>query len=78
MFVVPSDTLHGIAFDEHGEVLWKKELGIWPSAALYCFTLIDMDQDGIDEIYIVNNSDPFILSGWKLMCWNAWTCLQEM
>jgi len=58
MFVVPSDTLHGIAFDEHGEVLWKKELGIWPSAALYCFTLIDMDQDGIDEIYIVNNSDP--------------------
>ena len=32
MFVVPSDTLHGIAFDEHGEVLWKKELGIWPSA----------------------------------------------
>lgn len=58
MFVVPSDMLHGIAFDENGEVLWKQELGIWPSAALYCFTLIDMDEDGVDEIYIVNNSDP--------------------
>lgn len=36
----------------------EKGTGNLASAALYCFTLIDMDQDGIDEIYIVNNSDP--------------------
>ncbi len=58
MFVVPSDHLRAVAFDDRGEILWKKDLGIWPSAALYCFTLIDMDQDGTDEIYVVNNSDP--------------------
>lgn len=58
MFVYPTDTLHGIAFTEDGEVLWKTILGIAPSAALYCFTLIDMDGDGVDELYIVNNSDP--------------------
>ena len=58
MFVYPTDCLHGIAFDEKGNVLWKTELGICPSAALYCFTLIDMDGDGQDEIYIVNNTDP--------------------
>ena len=57
MFVVPTDTLHGVAFDETGEILWKKDLTIWPSAALYCFTLIDLDGDGVDEIYIVNNTD---------------------
>jgi len=58
MFVVPTDSLHGIAFTDSGEVLWKRRLGIWPSAALYCFTLIDMDQDGRDEIYIVDTTDP--------------------
>lgn len=57
MFVVPSDGLHGIAFDDQGEILWKKDLAIWPSAALYCFTLIDLDGDGADEIYVVNNTD---------------------
>ncbi|MFA6844452.1 MAG: hypothetical protein WCR02_01870 [Sphaerochaetaceae bacterium] len=58
MFVYPTDTLHGLAFTEKGEILWKTELGIMPSAALYCFSLLDMDGDGVDEIYIVNNSDP--------------------
>lgn len=58
MFVSPSDHLHAIAFDTKGEILWKKDLNIWPSAALYNFTLIDMDEDGKDEIYVVNNSDP--------------------
>ena len=58
MFVPPNDCLHGIAFDHKGEILWKKDLGIWPSAALYNFTLIDMDNDGRDELYVVNNSDP--------------------
>ncbi len=58
MFVYPNDNLHAIGFTADGEVLWRKELGIMPSAALYCFTLIDMDQDGVDEIYVVNNTDP--------------------
>lgn len=58
MFVVPSDKLHAVVFDDTGHILWKKDLAIWPSAALYCFTLIDMDGDGMDEIYVVNNSDP--------------------
>ena len=58
MFVLPTDVLHGIAFTGKGEVLWKRTFGIMPSAALYCFTAIDMDGDGIDEIYIVDNTDP--------------------
>ncbi len=58
MFVLPTDSLHGIAFTDSGEVLWKRSFGILPSAALYCFTLIDMDGDGADEIYLVDNSDP--------------------
>lgn len=57
MFVVPGDGLHAIAFDQKGEILWKRDLNIWPSAALYCFTLIDLDEDGTDEIYVVNNTD---------------------
>ena len=58
MFVFPSDVLHGICFSDDGEILWKRTFGIIPSAALYCFTLIDMDSDGVDEIYLVDNSDP--------------------
>ena len=58
MFVLPTDVLHGLAFTDNGEVLWKRTFGIMPSAALYCFTLIDMDLDGIDEIYLVDNTDP--------------------
>lgn len=58
MFVLPTDTLHGICFTADGRVLWKVEMGILPSAALYNFTLIDLDGDGRDELYIVNNSDP--------------------
>ncbi len=58
MFVPPNDMLHAICFTDDGTILWKREMGIWPSAALYCFTLVDMDGDGKDEIYVVDNSDP--------------------
>lgn len=58
MFVYPPDSLHAIAFDDRGNVIWKRTMGIAPSAALYCFTLIDMNGDGVDELYVTDNTDP--------------------
>lgn len=58
MFVYPTDTLHATVFTDTGETLWKTELGIIPGSAYYCFTVLDMDGDGVDEIYVVNNSQP--------------------
>ncbi len=58
MFVFPSDALKAIVFTERGEILWKKEVGIIPGAAFYNFYVLDLDRDGVDEIFFVNNSDP--------------------
>jgi hypothetical protein len=47
-------------FDENGKILWKRDLGkgvvpgIWFSP-LFAF---DLDGDGKDEIWIINNADP--------------------
>lgn len=59
MFFFPEHTLKLILFDESGKILWKRDLGkgvvpgIWFSP-VYAF---DLDQDGQDEIYIINNTD---------------------
>ncbi|MEQ6119670.1 hypothetical protein [Reichenbachiella sp. MALMAid0571] len=59
MFYPPTDKLKFALFNLEGKLLWKKELnnstinGTW-------FTPIfpfDLDNDGIDEIYFVNNID---------------------
>jgi hypothetical protein len=60
MFFFPKHTLKVILFNEYGQVLWKKDLGegvvpgIWFSP-IFAF---DLDQNGADEIWIVNNRDP--------------------
>jgi hypothetical protein len=60
MFYYPTDTLKLSVFTEQGEVVWKKELGrtvvpgIW-FCPVYAF---DLDGDGVDEIYFVNNLNP--------------------
>lgn len=60
MFFFPRHTLMVMVFDVNGKVLWKRDLGggvvpgIWFSP-IFAF---DLDEDGRDEIWIINNSDP--------------------
>ena len=60
MFFFPKHTLKLMVFDVAGEVIWKRDLGegvvpgIWFSP-VFAF---DLDQDGKDEIWIINNKDP--------------------
>lgn len=60
MFFFPKHTLKIAVVTSGGKVLWKKDLGngvvpgIWFSP-LFAF---DLDQDGRDELWIINNRDP--------------------
>ncbi|MCI9144127.1 MAG: hypothetical protein HFH87_16165 [Lachnospiraceae bacterium] len=56
----PVDTLKFAVFDGEGNRLWVKDLGpgvipgVW-----FCPVLpLDLDQDGVDEIYFLNNISP--------------------
>lgn len=56
----PTDTLKISMYSSDGELMWTKDLGtgvipgIW-----FCPVLpLDLDQDGVDEIYFVNNINP--------------------
>ncbi|MBN2317173.1 MAG: hypothetical protein JXM79_24825 [Sedimentisphaerales bacterium] len=59
MFFFPKDTLKLTLFDEKGKILWRRDLGrgvipgIW-FTPVYPF---DLDGDGVDEIWFVNNLD---------------------
>ncbi len=59
MFFFPKDTLKLMAFTAEGKVLWKREMGrglvpgIW-----FCPVFpFDLDGDGADEVWFVNNTD---------------------
>lgn len=60
MFFFPKHTLKLIMFDVQGKILWKRDLGegvvpgIWFSPVF----AMDLDQNGDDEIWIINNNDP--------------------
>ncbi len=60
MFFFPKSTLKLALFTEKSEILWKRDLGpgvipgIW-FCPVYPF---DLDGDGVDEIWFVNNTDP--------------------
>ena len=60
MFFFPKHTLKLILFDEKGEVLWKRDLGegVIPGIWFSPVYAMDLDSDGNDEIFIVNNQDP--------------------
>lgn len=60
MFFFPTDTLKMALLTQRGEVVWKRDLGpgvvpgVW-----FCPVLpFDLDGDGADEIWFVNNLDP--------------------
>jgi len=59
MFFFPSDTLKLTLFTDKGKILWKRDLGrgvvpgIW-FTPVYPF---DLDGNGVDEIWFVNNND---------------------
>lgn len=60
MFFFPKHTLKLILFDEKGEILWKRDLGggVVPGVWFSPIYAMDLDKDGNDEIWIVNNQDP--------------------
>ena len=47
-------------FTEDGTVLWKRDLGpgVVPGIWFCPVFSFDLDQDGVDEIWYVNNTDP--------------------
>ena len=60
MFFLPTDTLKLTAFSADGKRLWRRDLGpgvvpgVW-----FCPVLpFDLNGDGVDEIYFVDNADP--------------------
>jgi hypothetical protein len=59
MFFFPKDTLHLMAFTEKGETLWARDLGrgVVPGIWFCPVFPFDLDGDGVDEIWFVNNAD---------------------
>jgi len=69
MFILPTDTLKVMVFNDKGEILWKRELSVIAGPPWYTFRTMDMDGDGVDELYMLNNTDgehPFRLSKFVL------------
>ena len=71
MFSYPEDTLKLAVFDLKGRLLWKRDLGpgVVPDPSICPFFPFDLDGDGMDEIYFVNNTDaihPFAISKYRL------------
>jgi len=60
MFFFPEHTLKLCAFDVEGDILWKKDLGkgVVPGIWFSPIAAFDMDKNGEDEIWIVNNTNP--------------------
>ncbi len=60
MFFFPEHTLKMILFDVSGNILWKRDLGkgVVPGVWFSPVFAFDMDQNGEDEIYIIDNQDP--------------------
>src|SRR6266545_2652767 len=71
MFFYPTDTLKLALFDEGGDILWRKDLGRGGVPGLWFCPVFafDLDGDGADEVWFVNNLNtqhPFGLSGYQL------------
>ncbi|MBO4299487.1 MAG: hypothetical protein J5998_11885, partial [Clostridia bacterium] len=67
-FSFPTDTLKFAVFTRGGERLWVRELGVGviPGIWFTPFLSFDLDGDGVDEIWFVNNINdeaPFSLNG---------------
>ncbi|HUT32129.1 MAG TPA: polysaccharide lyase 11 [Planctomycetota bacterium] len=59
MFFYPTDTLKLALCDAEGKILWRLDLGkgVVPGMWFCPFFAFDLDGDGTDEIYFVNNID---------------------
>ncbi|MBN1676825.1 MAG: polysaccharide lyase 11 [Kiritimatiellae bacterium] len=71
MFFFPSDTLKLALVTAEGAVLWRRDLGraVVPGAWFCPVFPFDLDGDGTDEIWFVNNTNadhPLGLSGYRL------------
>ncbi len=67
MFYPPTDKLKFALYTLDGKLIWKKELGAGTLNGVW-FTPVypfDLDQDGADEIYFVNNSDSIHLLSFR-------------
>jgi hypothetical protein len=60
MFFFPTGTLKMALVSIEGEVLWKRDLGpgVVPGVWFCPVLAFDLDGDGCDEIWYVNNTDP--------------------
>lgn len=60
MFFFPKSTLKLALFDETGHVHWKRDLGpgVVPGVWFAPVYATDLDQNGVDELYVVGNRDP--------------------
>lgn len=71
MFYFPKDTLKMTLFDLYGRMVWQKDLGrsVVPGMWFCPVLAFDLDGDGRDEIWFVNNispSHPLSLSHYRL------------
>src|SRR5688572_30046228 len=60
MFFFPTDTLKIALWTTEGERLWERDLGrgVVPGMWFVPVFPFDLDGDGRDEIYFVNNTNP--------------------
>ena len=60
MFFFPKGTLKITLFTEKGEILWRRDLGpgVIPGTWFTPVYPFDLDGDGVDEIWFVDNIDP--------------------
>ena len=70
MFFFPTDTLKMVLFTVDGEVLWRRDLGpgVVPGMWFCPFRAFDLDGDGVDEIWFVNNTNPAHPLGLSTYC----------
>ena len=71
MFFFPTDTPKMVLFTEEGEILWRRDLGrgVVPGMWFLPVLAFDLDGDGVDEIWFVNNTDtqhPLHLAEYKI------------
>ena len=71
MFFFPKHTLKLVLFDLQGNEIWRKELGrgVMPGIWFCPVFPFDLDQDGVEEIWYVNNTDedhPLGYSNYRL------------
>lgn len=71
MFFFPTDTLKLAAFSDRGERSWVRDLGkgVVPGMHFCPVQAFDLDADGMDEVWFVNNVNvqhPLGVSGYRL------------